>query len=428
MNPQSNAAVKFKPWQIVAALFVFAVAIRFSTTMLYISYLDMYMNVDWAKGAAADLFRAYSNVETMDYPPLYIIMLTPIGWLYNNFPVLAEFDPYVLMLIKSVSILFDSLCVVLIYQIAKKYSKELALVGAALWAIHPAFFINSAFWGQTDAILAFILLLSFSRLEKGRPVWGTVIYALAVMTKHQAIYFGPIVLLELLMHYKPKKILQSIGAAGGVYFAVYLPFMIGLKAPLFFINVYTRAFGMYDFISIEAFNIYGIFGLSFKPDTTPILGGFNFTHLGFVFLGLSLGFLVFMYIKAKRFSPWVGGFLFLQCVFMLTTRMHERYQIIVLPFLLMAWLSTRRRDFFWLFTSISLISACNHFLAIMGYRYADVLPDARAFSLMGRGFSLVNLAVFVWSIVAVVKYAFEADAPAGDGSTVSQNRKELFPT
>jgi len=411
---------KIKPWQIVAVLFVFAVTIRFFTTTLYISYLDMYMNVDWAKGAAADLFRAYNNVETMDYPPLYIIMLVPVGWLYNHFPVLAEFDPYTLMLIKSVSILFDSLCVVLIYQIAKKHSRELALVGAALWAIHPAFFLNSAFWGQTDAILAFLLLLSFSRLEKGCPVSGTVIYALAVMTKHQAIYFGPIVLLELLLRHNPKKILQSVGAAGAVYFAVYLPFMIGLKDPLFFINVYTRAFGMYNAISVEAFNIYGIFGLSFKPDTTPIIGWFNFTHLGFVFLGLSLGFLIFLYLKAKRFSPWVGGFLFLQCVFMLTTRMHERYQIIVLPFLLMAWLSTKRRDFFLLFTSISVISACNHFLAMMGYRYSGELPGVRLFALMGRGFSLINLAVFVWSIVAVWRYAFE-ETSADDGSIVPQS-------
>jgi len=416
MNTQNNLTTKIKPWQIIAALFIFAFSIRFFTTMLFVSYFDMHIYIDWAKTSAVDFFGAYKNIEGLDYPPLYLFFLAPIGWLYNNIPAMSAFEPYTMMLIKFFPVLFDSLCVVLIYQIVKKQSTELALIGAALWAIHPAFFFNSAFWGQTDSMLAFVLLLSIALLEKDRPVLGTVVYALAVLLKPQAIYFGSVVLLELLFHCKPKKILQSIGAAAGTYMGVFLPFMIGAKNPWIFFSVFLEGLDEFPFINLMSFNLWGVFRLSFVEDSTAILGGFTFSHLGYIMLALSLGFLVFMYLKSKRFSPWLAGFLFMQCVFMLSMRQHERYQILVLPFLLMVWLRTMRKEFFFMFASISVISLFNHFWVLAGWVNPEGHPWLRAHGYILTAGSLINLAVFVWSVVAVVRYSFEEAAESPEES------------
>ena len=398
-------STKVKPRQIVAALFIFAFSIRFFTTMLFISYFDMQIYINWAQTSATDFFRSYANIQGLDYPPLYLFFLAPIGLIYNNFPVMASFDPYVMMLVKFFPALFDSLCVVLIYQIVKKHSRELALIGAALWAIHPAFFINSSFWGQTDSILAFLLLLSVAMLEKGRPVSGTAVYALAVLTKPQALYFGPVILLELLMRHKPKKILLSIGAAAATYMGVFLPFMIGAKDLSIFYSIFLNALDEFPYVNLSSFNLYGVFRLSFVEDSKPLIGGFTLSHFGYIMLEFSLGLLVFMYLKSKRFSPWLGGFLFMQCVFMLSSRQHERYQILVLPFILMAWLRTLRKEFFWIFTSISVISLCNHFWVLANMTWH---PSGGVVITVG---SLINMAVFVWGLVAVFRYSFE-ESPA----------------
>ena len=42
------------------------------------------------------------------------------------------------------------------------------LLGAALWAVNPTILYNSAYWGQTDSIMLFLLALAFSLLDNGR--------------------------------------------------------------------------------------------------------------------------------------------------------------------------------------------------------------------------------------------------------------------
>ncbi len=80
-----------------------------------------------------------------------------------------------------------------------RYKSYIAAIGALVVLFAPTIFINSAAWGQCDAIYAAFCLGSLYFLLKERPAWACTFFALALSFKLQAIFFFP-VLLVLLLH------------------------------------------------------------------------------------------------------------------------------------------------------------------------------------------------------------------------------------
>ena len=100
----------------------------------------------------------------------------------------------------------------------------------------------------------------------------------------------------------------------------------------------------------------------------------------------------------------------MQCLFMLTTRMHERYQIAVLPFALMAYLVHRNKSFLWIFVSLSAITAVNQAFVLLPITADRVFGSTTPWS--GTDlynsylavFSLVNIVIFAWCVYACIKF------------------------
>ncbi|MCI8360368.1 MAG: DUF2029 domain-containing protein [Clostridiales bacterium] len=407
---------------LLALMLSFAFLARLAMGVGFFNSYDTYWYRSWAVDLAENgLFTAYGRMKeiALDYPPVYLIFLYITGLGYKALGGGVTNDMQMLLL-KFWPVLFDVACAGLLYLICRRrYGRPAGLLAAFFWTLNPSFFFNTAGWGQTDGVMAFALLLTFWLLEENRPVAACAAMAVAGLTKFQCLFFLPPFLIVLFLQNRKRLLRPVLGllAAALTVLLVFLPFMIGAKNPMLFFDLYLGSAGKYDYCTLHAYNLYCMLGLNWThdvKDTDPMLGSFTWQGLSYVFLFLSLALLVWLYVIScrrhgeKRLNGWVGGLLFMQCVFMLTTRMHERYQIIVLPFALMAWVSTRRGRFLGLFAGLTGITLVNQYLVLINV-VQNKLFKATAFYLPARDtleiiFSAVNMLLFLWTVYECVDY------------------------
>lgn len=391
--------------------------------MGYVNTFDTYWYRDWALDLPNGLFTVYekSRMENiqLDYPPLYLICLYFTGLGYR---VLGENCHICLQmfLLKFWPVVFNVACAALLYYICRnRYGRVIGLTAAFLWCLNPAFFLNAVMWGQTDSTMAFCLLLAFWLLEQNRTVAACVAFAVAGLTKFQSLFFTPPFLLTLLFRNLKdwKRIVKGLAAAAVTVAVVFIPFMIGARNPLLFFDVYLGSAGKYPYCSLHAYNIYCLLDLNWTTgvmDTDPIVGGFTWYHFGMICAFLSVALVVALYILSycksgrERLSGWVGGLLMMQCLFMFMTRMHERYQVIVVPFALMAWITTRNKRFLGLFGALSGFTFINQAMVLIR-NVVHSQRDVWAFwepyrSTVEMVLSFINLLLFIWCAYECIRY------------------------
>ena len=314
------------------AVILFALCFRLFAGYTYIHYFDLNYYILWSTGVHDGLFNAYEHIASLDYPPMWLFPMYIVGFFTTN-PDVQTAAPYYVLALKIFQILFDVAIIPLIYFVLKKKNQIFALLLAATWAINPAAIVNSSFWGQTDSVMIFLLLISFWLLEERKMVAAMVWYCIACLTKFQCLYFAPVVLLYLFFSkYDWKTIVKSICAGAAVVLGVFLPFMINSGVLLPF-EVYFGGHGQYKEATLNAFNLYGLFGQS---DVQPLIGSITLSDISWVITFVILAIVIYMYFKAPKKSAWLLCFVLMQSIFMLTSRMHERYQIPVLIFCLVA--------------------------------------------------------------------------------------------
>jgi len=411
----------------IVCIFGFAILIKILVGVGYFNDYDTYWYRTWAVDLPNGFFNVYARADSisLNYPPLYLIPLYITGLAYKVFTTSSH--QYIqMMLLKFWPVLFDVLCAVVLYRICKKYGEMTGLFAATLWLLNPSMFFNSTMWGQTDSVMAFLLILSFWFLEEDRPILASILFAVAGLTKFQSLFFIPVFLLELAFKYKAdlKRLFLSLGAAAATVVTVFLPFMIGARNPMLFFDIYLGGKDTYPFCSLYAFNLYGMAGKDWSTgvrDTDAIIGFFTYKMFSNVLLVLSVAFIIFLYAKGKRRSGWVGGLLFMQCVFMLTTRMHERYQIIVLPFALMAYIVSKNKGFLLNFFGLSAITAINQALVLFRINVKPYAPWYQHFNIIIIVLSTINMILFLWTINLCVTYFLSDNSKTQKSIQVPEN-------
>ena len=408
-------------WMLVLIL-SFSFLTQVVVGMGYINTYDTYWYRNWGLDAAENgLFTIYSRVEdiNLDYPPLYLILLYITGLCYGS----AGKGLHVFLqmfLMKFWPIFFNVACAALLYYICRKrFGRPTGLLAAFLWCMNPGFFFNAAMWGQSDSVMAFLLLVSFYLLDRDRPVAACVAFAVAGLTKFQSLFFTPPFLLVLVLRNLPdwKRIVKSLAAAAVTVAVVFIPFMVGGRNPMLFFDVYLGSANKYPYCSLHAYNFYSMLGLNWTTglkDIEPIAGGFTWNHFSCICAALSVALVAALYILSyrrfgrARLDGWVGGFLMMQCLFMFMTRMHERYQVIVVPFALMAWLTTRNRRFLGLFAALSCFTCVNQAVVLLDMvlgAQRNIEPFWSSYSHeLVIVLSFINMLLFVWSVYECVTY------------------------
>ncbi len=173
----------------IAVLFGLALILRISLyhieTSDYTVFVSQWYDFIANHGGFAALKYNFSNYNV---PYLYLLALCT----YLPVPKLIA--------IKSLSVVFDGVLGLFTYLILRlKYERSYAaLFGALVVVWVPTIFINSAAWGQCDAIYTAFCLGSLYFLLKERPAWACVFFALALSFKLQAIFFLPVLVVLLI--------------------------------------------------------------------------------------------------------------------------------------------------------------------------------------------------------------------------------------
>ncbi|MBR5258763.1 MAG: hypothetical protein IKV51_07435, partial [Clostridia bacterium] len=155
--------------------------------------------------------KFYATDSFCDYPPVYMALLGLVSALRRLFGF-EYLSAGHIVLIKLFPMLADVFTAGLVYHLFSARGKwGRGLLPAAAILFNPAYLADSAAWGQADSLLALLVCLTVYLAISDRWWAALPVFALAVMTKPQALLFGPIGLLFLLPGLREKKKLIHAG-------------------------------------------------------------------------------------------------------------------------------------------------------------------------------------------------------------------------
>lgn len=409
MQKLSVVPEKHKIFDIAAAIFGFAVLLRIIIAVGYVNKYDTLWYREWALSLPDGIFDIYARAEeiSLDYPPVYLFFLYLTGLAYravgSEWHILTD-----MVFMKFWPVLTDMLCGIAIFYIFKNKSVKTAFLGSILWLFNPSTIFNSAFWGQTDGLMCLMILISFVALERGRPILASVLFAIAGLTKFQCLFFVPIFLMELFLRNRLKTFVAGISAAAATVAGVFMPFMIGSKNVFLFFDVYLSGQEKYPKCSLNAFNLYGMLGLNWVDDSSKAFGSVTFGMISTVMTILIIVLLLALYIFAKNRDFWVLGFVFMNSLFIFMSRMHERYQFVVLIFILVAALKTKHRGLYYNYIFTSVMTALNQVIPMYHWN-TDNWVIGKYYNEIMIVMSFINVVVYVITTGISVKYLMSSE-------------------
>ena len=344
--------------------------------------------LSWFSTAATHGIRPfYSVVSWSDYPPFNIYIFWAFGSLAN---AVSAYGISAVNIVKLAPNLFDLGTAALIYVfLRKQLTFKESLLGTALYAFNPAIIFNTAIWGQYDAIYTFFLILSLMLALKSKPKLSAAAFAIGLLTKPQGIALAPLVVYLIYRKNGLKNLLFSVAVFAATVFAFILPFE--WSNPVTFLSkIYFGAYSGYQYTSINAFNLWGMFGL-WQSDG-------NLFILGWAMFGVFAAFTV--YVLHKRFNvsgDWLAvfcAFMLFFAFFMLPTRIHERYLFPAISMLaLMFPLIKKARPFYVVLTGTLLV---NQAYAFYYLNLGVFIPSG---DLVVLAVSVINLIMFLYASV-----------------------------
>lgn len=189
-----------------------------------------------------------------DYMPTYLYLLAPLTY----FPVSA------LTAVKLVSTLGDLLLAVAVMKTVNLNfaGKTYGIAAYSLVLFLPSVFLNSAVWGQCDAIYTAALVFCVYNLMRGRDLPAVISFSVAFVFKLQAVFLAPFVLLMLL---RRKIRPSSLLAFPAVYLAAVLPAAALGRSLKDLLTIYYSQAGQYTLVAMFLPNLY-----TWLPESTPV--------------------------------------------------------------------------------------------------------------------------------------------------------------
>lgn len=373
-------------------LIILSLLLRLSLLFLDFSF-DVNNHIVWGKDAVERGLRGFYETKSSsgfavhypNYPPLAVMIFSLIyplqslvfklvWWLNVTFPVFpsklalfVESRTFLAGLLKLPSIAADIGLALLLMQFARKMvpkETKLYLLIASLFLFNPAIFYNSAYWGQIDAIPIFFALLSFYLLFfTKRSILSTIIFTLGILVKPTILLYLPIYIVYLVWKYKLINSLKALGVSLLVFWLVFLPFYRSGNVLFYPFSTYYKSVLLAQsipFVTNGAFNFWLLL-TQFQgiKDTAMFLLGMSYKVWGYIFTGIVFAFVAFHTFKKKvRITTFLyATFLLAFAGFLFLTKMHERYLMLPLPFLLL--LSLKYKAYLRWFIALSILSFLN---------------------------------------------------------------------
>lgn len=356
---------------ILAAICLGALILRFSLAGMPGFEFDVGVNQGWAKSAVQlGLGKSYS--EQVDgnmlpnYPPFSLLVFTSTGYAFKTF-FSPEYDKGAFanrILIKTPSILADIVTLLLLYVMVRKWKgRKEGLIAAAVYAVHPAVFYNSAVWGQTDALYGMFLVACLAALSLRQHAVTGILIALALLTKAQAIMLVPLIGFVLLLRgWRP--VLFATCAAIVTAVIVLLPFAPdnGLHG---IVKMYSESVGYYPTLSSNAYNFWwSLFSDSAgsTQDHDLLFGVIAYRKAGMLLFSIAYVFSLFTIWRFRKShtSPnaeipllFFAAAIVAYAFFLFNTEMHERYFSSFVAFALPLVFLSRKAA--WLYAGVTFV-------------------------------------------------------------------------
>jgi Gpi18-like mannosyltransferase len=288
-----------------------AVALRLSLLEFkssdYFAYTKVWYNTLKAEGFSA-FGRGFAN-----YNLPYLYLLYAVIRLFPNLP--PE------MAVKVPSLFADLVMAWLVFRIVSlRYGgSSIPVLAAFVTLFAPTVVLNSAFWGQADALYTCALLAFIYFLLRGRDGWAVVFFGLAFAFKAQAAILLPLLAGLCLRGVIRWRMLAWIPM---VMVAALLPALIAGRPLIDLLLIYPSQVGQYEQLTMHAPS-----SMAWIPD-----GGRFYPYFYPVAVILttaaSLGFVWAVNRSSNKLTPGLLVQLALLCaVFVpfLLPKMHERY-------------------------------------------------------------------------------------------------------
>ena len=268
-------------------------------------------------------------------------MLYIIGAVFSLFKI-----PYLsapcLLLLKLPAIFCDMATVLLFYRIAsKKLPQQQTVMLAGLYLFNPAIILNSSIWGQVDSVFTLAVLLMCWFLTENKMTQAYVVFGIGVLLKPQTLVFAPVLLYGIvdrviLYDFSWRNFFHNLFSGVTVICCMILACMpFGLD--LVFLQ-YVSTLGSYPYVAVNAFNLWGLFGLNWISQETRLLF-FSYRTWGTIIILLIVLLSAFLFFRAQNKESryfTTASFLIIS-MFLFSVRMHERYLYPALALILFAY-------------------------------------------------------------------------------------------
>jgi len=313
--------------------------------------IDMNGYLAWsrflAESGPADLYSRYHVV----YAPFYLYFL----WITGHIAKFLGLAPYLhILMIKLWAVLSDFLGAYIIYRMSERSGRrDIGSLAAIFYILNPGVLMNSSIWGQFDSIPATMLLGAIYLFDLGKRNIAALLFLVSVLTKPQSGLLAPMVLYLYFKGFRfdkknVGKMALAITAGIGLYLAIVLPFykptkLCGTKVPAFLdpfwwlFDLYSRSIEDYPFATANGFNFWTLVGGQIREDTLPFMG-LTFQLWGNILFLLSAVYVFYLLYKGKGSTRAIVycSYLMLFSAFVWITRMHERYLLPAIIFIVLA--------------------------------------------------------------------------------------------
>ena len=354
-------------WSGFVFIVVVGVLLRLLLCALYRGHdTDMSCFIAWGQDIASSGTRQFywaPGHDWYDYPPGYMLFLGGYSSLLNLFRVDTGSVPGIFFyMLPAIGADLGLSLLIMSFARKQRINNSGALILGGLVFLNPALLFLSGAWGQIDSILTFWLVLSFLLLLDRKRVLSGLVFGIAVMTKWQALMFGPVYAFAhlFLVRWGSKQgkdmwtdLLKTTGGAMAallVMICISLPFK-GDQGLFWFVDRFVTASAHYDYATVEAYNYFAFCGANWKGADEYILPKLlTYKQFGTIAICLAVvcGFTTVLrrYQAEKRCDrtldqdhgfPFLAASLTMALIFTFGHYMHERYVVPILVMLLFAY-------------------------------------------------------------------------------------------
>lgn len=393
LNIKQQSKNKYSLWIILSI----ATALRFVLAVLFDGYeTDMNCFNGWSSMIYEEGFSAfYAGEAFTDYPPGYMYILYFIGMIKNllGFGVKASY-----VLLKTPAIFCDVITGYLLYKFADKKGSNATLI-SSVYLFNPAILINSAVWGQVDAVFTLPVFLMFLFAEKRNLIVAYFMFAIAIFIKPQALFYAPIlfsiVIDDVILHnYTLKRLLKNlIGGLFAILSILIMALPFGIENV---ISQYINTISSYSYASVNGYNLWTALGQNWAPLTLSM------SLIGYFFIATSTIFCVWQFFKKKSEDrSFYFGALLCFLVFTLSVKMHERYVFPAILLILCSFTISKRKPVFYIYGLLSALQFFN--AAHVLFYYNPETYYSTNFGAVSIVFGILTVMLMVYWLVCTFK-------------------------